>query len=318
MSDAQNALIEVRNLKTYFPSKNKKTVRAVDGVDLQVFPKETLGLVGESGCGKSTLGRTIVGLTYPSHGSIHFKNREIDWKKERRNLELKRQMQFVFQDPSASLNPRKRVEQILSLPFEVHTALSGKALRKRLVELMEVVGLSEFYLDRYPHELSGGQKQRIGIARAISLNPEVVICDESVSALDVSIQAQVLNLLRQLQDEFDLTYLFISHDLSVVYYLSNRIAVMYLGHIVELAGSDELCQNMAHPYTQALFSALPDIEEERERIVLTGDIPSPVDPPSGCCFHTRCPMVHAKCREIEPQLVEIGNDHTVACHLYGT
>ena len=309
-------LVELENLRVHFPAGRGASVKAVDGVSLAVRPRETLGLVGESGCGKSTLGRTVVGLHRPTSGSIRFNGKLISRRREKRTPALKRRMQFVFQDPSASLNPRKTITQILSMPFITHRVLSGPPLRRRLVELTEIVGLNEHYLDRYPHELSGGQKQRIGIARALALNPELIICDESVSALDVSIQAQILNLLRELQESFHLTYLFISHDLSVVHYLSDRIAVMYLGRIVEIAPSDELCRRPAHPYTQALFSALPLVDEQRERIVLSGDPPNPVNPPSGCPFHTRCPRAFERCRRDVPKTFDRGGGHLVACHLY--
>lgn len=310
------ALLELEDLRVHFPAGRGASVKAVDGVSIAVRPRETLGLVGESGCGKSTLGRAVVGLERPVSGTIRFGERVIDWRRERKNLALKRRMQFVFQDPSASLNPRKTIDRILALPFITHRVLSGIRLRRRLIELVEIVGLNEHYLDRYPHELSGGQKQRIGIARALALNPELIICDESVSALDVSIQAQILNLLRDLQENFHLTYLFISHDLSVVHYLSDRIAVMYLGRIVEIAESDELCRRPAHPYTQALFSALPLVDEQRERIVLSGDPPNPVNPPSGCPFHTRCPQAFERCRNEPPKTFHRGGGHLVACHLY--
>ena len=310
------ALLELEDLRVHFPAGRGVSVKAVDGVSIAVRPRETLGLVGESGCGKSTLGRAVVGLERPVSGTIRFGERVIDWRRERKNLALKRRMQFVFQDPSASLNPRKTIDRILALPFITHRVLSGIRLRRRLIELVEIVGLNEHYLDRYPHELSGGQKQRIGIARALALNPELIICDESVSALDVSIQAQILNLLRDLQENFHLTYLFISHDLSVVHYLSDRIAVMYLGRIVEIAESDELCRRPAHPYTQALFSALPLVDEQRERIVLSGDPPNPVNPPSGCPFHTRCPQAFERCRNEPPKTFHRGGGHLVACHLY--
>lgn len=310
------ALLELKDLRVHFPAGRGASVKAVDGVSIAVRPRETLGLVGESGCGKSTLGRAVVGLERPVSGTIRFGERVIDWRRERKNLALKRRMQFVFQDPSASLNPRKTIARILALPFITHRVLSGIRLRRRLIELVEIVGLNEHYLDRYPHELSGGQKQRIGIARALALNPELIICDESVSALDVSIQAQILNLLRDLQENFHLTYLFISHDLSVVHYLSDRIAVMYLGRIVEIAESDELCRRPAHPYTRALFSALPLVDEQRERIVLSGDPPNPVNPPSGCPFHTRCPQAFERCRNEPPKTFHRGGGHLVACHLY--
>ncbi len=310
-----DTILTLENLKIHFPVKHRKFVKAVDGVDLDIARGETLGLVGESGCGKSSLGRTIVGLNKPTSGMIYFKGQPVDLGKKGVSAVLKRQIQFIFQDPAASLNPRKRIKQILELPFIVHGTLAGKAKDRRITELIELVGLSEHYLDRYPHELSGGQKQRVGIARALALDPEILICDEAVSALDVSIQAQILNLLKELQKRMGLTYIFISHNLSVVYYLCGRIAVMYLGHIVELAESVRLFTEVAHPYTRALLSAIPDSGTGQKRIILSGELPSPVDPPRGCCFHTRCPFAQDICREKQPVLKELGEHHRVACHL---
>jgi oligopeptide transport system ATP-binding protein len=319
-------LLDVRNVKKYFPlkkgvfSRGKGFVKAVDGVSFSVRRGETFGLVGESGCGKSTLSRLIMRLIDADEGEILFDGR--DWLKQKGG-ELRRQrrhMQMVFQKPFESLNPRMTVGEIIGAPFEIHGQARGAAKDRRVRELLEKVGLDPDYASRYPHEFSGGQRQRIGIARAIALNPKLIICDEAVSALDVSVQAQILNLLKQLQREYQLTYLFISHNLSVVKHMSDRIAVMYLGKIVEIAPADELYANPKHPYTKALLSAIPqpDPDAKKERIVLTGDVPSPVNPPAGCRFCTRCAEAMPECREREPALTGADEGHAVACHLYTT
>jgi oligopeptide transport system ATP-binding protein len=293
-------------------------VHAVDGVSLDVRSGETLGVVGESGCGKSTLGRLLVRLHEPTSGSVRFGGSDITTLSRRRLRPYRREMQMIFQDPYASLNPRKRVGQILGDPFEIHGGLSREKTRLRVRELLETVGLSPDHVNRYPHEFSGGQRQRIGVARALALNPKLIVADEPVSALDVSIQAQVINLLDDLQSDFDLTYVFIAHDLGVVHHVSDRIAVMYLGVIVEVGPSDELFLAPVHPYTEALLSAIPAIEGEeevrRERIVLEGEVPSPVAPPAGCRFHTRCPYATDVCKIERPPLVDHGGGRFAACH----
>ena len=318
-------LIEVRDVKKYFPirkgvmQKEVARVHAVDGVSFAVQPGETLGLVGESGCGKSTLGRTIVRLLEPTSGEIIFQGQAIHGHGARQLRPLRREMQMVFQDPYASLNPRKRVGSIIGDPLKIHK-LGTKAERKaRVEELLDVVGLSPEHYNRFPHEFSGGQRQRIGIARALALRPKLIVADEPVSALDVSIQAQIVNLMEELQSEFGLTYLFIAHDLAVVRHISDRIAVMYLGGIVELSGADELYEQPLHPYTISLLSAVPIpdpvVERKREAILLQGDLPSPASPPTACRFHTRCPFVQpTRCRDERPPLRDLGAGHVVACH----
>ncbi len=317
-------LIEVRDIKKYFPirkglmQREVARVHAVDGVSFAVQEGETLGLVGESGCGKSTLGRTIVRLYEPTSGEIIFQGQPIHGHGARQLRPLRREMQMVFQDPYASLNPRKRVGSIIGDPLKIHK-LGDKAERKARVEqLLETVGLSPEHYNRYPHEFSGGQRQRIGIARALALQPKLIVADEPVSALDVSIQSQMLNLLEDLQNEFKLTYLFIAHDLGVVRHVSDRIAVMYLGKIVEMSPAEELYTRPIMPYTEALLSAVPvpdpDLASKRDRIVLEGDVPSPINPPTGCRFHPRCRYATQVCTEIEPPLVEYGNGHLAACH----
>ena len=309
-------LLEVKNLKKYFPS-GSQVVKAVDDVSFDVYKGETLGLVGESGCGKSTTGRMTIRLLDSTEGSILYKGRDISTLKGNELRDQRCKMQIIFQDPFSSLDPRKTIGETIGRPLQVHN-LEPKAQRfERVLELMERVGLDPNWVNKYPHELDGGRRQRVGIARALAVNPEYIVCDEPVSALDVSIQAQVLNLLQDLQEEMGLTYLFISHDLSVVKHLSNRIAVMYLGKIVELATSDELFANQAHPYTQALLSAIPipSIDAKPKRILLQGDVPSPKNPPSGCRFHTRCPYTIERCKTEEPMLRDIGGGHCVACHL---
>ena len=309
-------LLEVKNLKKYFPS-GSQVVKAVDDVSFDVYKGETLGLVGESGCGKSTTGRMTIRLLDATEGSILFKGKDIANLKGNELRDQRCKMQIIFQDPFSSLDPRKTIGETIGRPIAVHNLLPKAQRFERVLELMEKVGLDPNWVNKYPHELDGGRRQRVGIARALAVNPEYIVCDEPVSALDVSIQAQVLNLLQDLQEELGLTYLFISHDLSVVKHLSNRIAVMYLGKIVELASSDELFANQAHPYTQALLSAIPipSIDEKPRRILLQGDVPSPKNPPSGCRFHTRCPYATERCRTEEPQLHDIGGGHLAACHL---
>jgi oligopeptide/dipeptide ABC transporter ATP-binding protein len=317
-------LLEARDLVKHFTVRSTafrgggEVVHAVDGVSLDVRSGETLGVVGESGCGKSTLGRLLVRLHEPTSGSVHFNGSDITTLSRRRLRPYRREMQMIFQDPYASLNPRKRVGQILGDPFEIHGGLSREKTRLRVGELLETVGRSPDHVNRYPHEFSGGQRQRIGVARALALNPTLIVADEPVSALDVSIQAQVINLLDDLQSEYDLTYVFIAHDLGVVHHVSDRIAVMYLGVVVEVGPSDELFLAPVHPYTEALLSAIPAIEGEeevpRERIVLEGEVPSPVAPPSGCRFHTRCRYATDICRTERPPLVDHGGGRFAACH----
>jgi oligopeptide transport system ATP-binding protein len=321
---SNGALVEVQSLKKYFPirrglfQREVGRVHAVDDVTFAVREGETLGLVGESGCGKSTLGRTVVRLLEPTEGDVIYGGRSIGHLKTRALRPLRREMQMVFQDPYASLNPRKRVGSIIGAPLEIH-GIGDKAERKQRVQkLLETVGLSPEHYNRFPHEFSGGQRQRIGVARALALRPKLIVADEPVSALDVSIQSQMLNLLGDLQNELTLTYIFIAHDLGVVRHVSDRIAVMYLGKIVELSPAEELYQRPIMPYTEALLSAVPipdpDLSEQRERIVLEGDVPSPINPPSGCRFHPRCRYATAICQEIEPPLTNYGNGHVAACH----
>lgn len=309
-------LLEVKNLKKYFPS-GSQVVKAVDDVSFDVFRGETLGLVGESGCGKSTTGRMTIRLLDATEGSILYKGRDISTLKGSELRDQRCKMQIIFQDPFSSLDPRKTIGETIGRPLQVHNLVPKAQRFERVLELMERVGLDPNWVNKYPHELDGGRRQRVGIARALAVNPEYIVCDEPVSALDVSIQAQVLNLLQDLQEELGLTYLFISHDLSVVKHLSNRIAVMYLGKIVELAASDELFAHTEHPYTKALLSAIPipSIDEKPQRILLQGDVPSPKNPPSGCRFHTRCPYATERCKQVEPELRDIGGGHYVACHL---
>jgi len=323
--EANGKLLEVTDLVKHFPVKSGVLidrevgkVRAVDGVTFTLEPGETLGLVGESGCGKSTLSRTILQLLEPTSGSVRFEGTELTGLRRRQLRPLRRQMQMIFQDPYASLNPRKRVGQIVGDPMRLHGIATGSELRPRVQELLERVGLAPEHYNRFPHEFSGGQRQRIGVARALALKPRLIIADEPVSALDVSIQAQIINLLEDLQEEFGLAYLFVAHDLGVVRHVSDRIAVMYLGKIVELGPADQVYANPIHPYTLSLLSAvpIPDPRENRNRepVVLEGDVPSPANPPAACRFHTRCPYATDICSEVEPQLVDYGGGHWAACH----
>jgi peptide/nickel transport system ATP-binding protein/oligopeptide transport system ATP-binding protein len=311
-------LVRIREVRKYFPLRGgrpwkKQFVKAVDDVSFDIRRGETFGLVGESGCGKSTLGRVLVSLYPPDRGGVIFDGQ--DMTKLRRGMlkSCRKKMQFIFQDPSASLNPRITIGNILMEPFRIHRVGTREERREKIRFLLDRVGLSEYHLSRYPHELSGGQKQRVGIARALALNPKLIVCDEAVSALDVSIQAQVINLLVDLQREFSLTYLFISHNLSVVHHVSNRVGVMYLGKLVEVGTHDAIYTGARHPYTRALLSAIPG--NGVNRTILTGDVPSPSNPPSGCRFHTRCPRREDRCAAGEPPLVTVGPDHQAACHL---
>ena len=320
---ATETLLEVSDLKKHFPirggvlGRTVGYVYAVDGVSFKIGKGETMGLVGESGCGKTTVGRCILRLIEPTAGEILFEGLDITGIDDKQMAKLRPKMQIVFQDPYASLNPRMTIKDIVGEPMLVNGVARGLELRRRVLELLLMVGLAEDHMNRFPHEFSGGQRQRIGVARALSLNPEFVVLDEPTSSLDVSVQAQTLNMLQDLQRKLDLTYLFISHNLSVIKHMSERIAVMYLGKIVEIASKAELFRTQLHPYTQALFAAIPipDPEISRERIVLGGDVPSPVNPPSGCRFHPRCPKMIPICKEQEPQLIEVTKHHYVACHL---
>lgn len=324
------SLLQVNELKMYFPvtkgiiiQRHVADVKAVDGISFDLKQGETLGLVGESGCGKSTTGRAILQLYRPTAGSVLFDNQELTAMKGETLRRQRRRMQMIFQDPYASLNPRMTVGSIIGEPLEIHKLASGKEKLERVQELLRLVGLNPYFVNRYPHEFSGGQRQRIGIARALAVSPEFIVCDEPISALDVSIQAQIINLLQDLQGELGLTYLFIAHDLSMVRHISDRIAVMYLGKIVELTDYKTLYEEPKHPYTQALLSAVPipdpTVEEKRRRVILQGDVPSPLNPPKGCRFNTRCPRVMDICREVDPVWQNVGTDetgHWVACHLY--
>jgi oligopeptide/dipeptide ABC transporter ATP-binding protein len=312
----QNRLLKVRNLVKHFPVENSDdVVRAVDDVSFDIREGETLGLVGESGCGKSTVGRCLLRLIEPTSGHVVFEGNEIVGLSSNEMRALRREMQIIFQDPYASLNPRMSIRSIISEPLKIHGIGNKREQRERVADLLQKVGLDPKYADRFPHEFSGGQRQRIGIARALALNPKLIVCDEPVSALDVSVQAQVVNLLQDLQSQLGLTYLFISHGLAVVEHISNRVAVMYLGKIVELADSVDLYKSPLHPYTQALLSAIPvpDPTKKRERIVLKGDVPTPINPPSGCRFRTRCPIAIEECAKVVPELRELRPGHFAAC-----
>ncbi|MGB2954118.1 MAG: dipeptide ABC transporter ATP-binding protein [Gaiellaceae bacterium] len=323
-ASSNGALVEIRSLKKYFPiregilQREVARVHAVDDVSFAVREGETLGLVGESGCGKSTLGRTIVRLLEPTDGQVFFEGKDISHFGARSLRPLRRQMQMVFQDPYASLNPRKRVGTIIGDPMRIHGLGDRRERKTQVQKLLERVGLSPEHYNRFPHEFSGGQRQRIGVARALALRPKLIVADEPVSALDVSIQAQMLNLLEELQDDFRLTYIFIAHDLGVVRHVSDRIAVMYLGKLVELSPAEELYERPIMPYTEALLSAVPipdpDLSAQRERIVLQGDVPSPINPPPACRFHPRCRYATDICKQVEPPLVDYGNGHLAACH----
>jgi oligopeptide transport system ATP-binding protein len=328
MKSTTNPLLSVKNLKKHFPihkgilSRVHGHVKAVDGVSFDIFPGETLGLVGESGCGKTTAGRTILRLLDPTDGTIHFNGKNITNLSQSQLRPLRKDMQIIFQDPYSSLNPRMTVKSMLSEALLFHNIVGKTEVNKEVNRLLDIVGLQKSHADRYPHEFSGGQRQRIGIARALSVRPKLIVCDEAVSALDVSIQAQVINLLKNLQKEFGLTYLFIAHDLSVIEYISDRVAVMYLGKVVEIAKSDILYNHPQHPYTKALLSAVPiaDPEKKSQRIVLTGDVPNPINAPSGCTFHPRCPKakenaeIPEKCKQEIPILKSTGDSHFSSCH----
>ena len=320
-----DVLLQVEDLMMHFPiyrgvfQRQVGAVRAVDGVSFDVKRGETLGLVGESGCGKSTTGRTILQLYKPTAGNVHFEGKDLVRLKGEEMRSMRRKMQMIFQDPYASLNPRMTVGQLVGEPLQVHNVATGAEINDRVAHLLELVNLNPAFSTRYPHEFSGGQRQRIGVARALALQPSFIICDEPISALDVSIQAQVVNLLEELQEQFNLTYLFIAHDLSMVKHISSRVAVMYLGVFVELASRDELYSSPLHPYTQALLSAVPIpdpvADAKRHRTILEGDVPSPANPPSGCRFRTRCPIAEARCAESRPEFREVKPGHFVACHL---
>ncbi|TAK35333.1 MAG: dipeptide ABC transporter ATP-binding protein [Chloroflexota bacterium] len=324
MAERDGILLEVRDLRMYFPittgvlfQRKLKDVKAVDGVSFFVRKGETLGLVGESGCGKSTAGRAILQLYRPTSGEVLFEGEDLTKMKGERLRKMRRKMQMIFQDPYASLNPRQSVGSSVGEPLAIHNIASGKEKQERVQDLLSIVGLNPYFISRYPHEFSGGQRQRIGIARALAVQPSFIVCDEPISALDVSIRAQILNLLEDLQEKFQLTYLFIAHDLSVVRHISDRVAVMYLGRIVEIADQITMYEAPLHPYTKALLSAVPVadpvVEARRKRVILTGDVPSPVNPPSGCNFHTRCPVATPECSQTIPLLVDKGSGHFVAC-----
>jgi oligopeptide/dipeptide ABC transporter ATP-binding protein len=313
-----DTLVEIKNLKKYFNMGSAGSLKAVDDLTFSIKRGETVGMVGESGCGKTTAGRSILRLYEPTDGEILFEGENILKLSDRKMKDLRRDMQMIFQDPYASLNPRMTIEDIIGEAIDIHKLATGSKRKERIGELLELVGLNVDHMSRFPHEFSGGQRQRIGIARALAVEPKFIICDEPISALDVSIQAQVVNLLKRLQNQLGLTYLFIAHDLSMVKYISDRVAVMYLGKMVEFATSDDLYAEPLHPYTLALLSAVPipdpDIESKRDQIVLEGDIPSPINPPSGCYFRTRCPKATDKCRDEAPALIEHRKNHWVACH----
>ena len=319
-----NPLLEVKNLVKYFPIKKgvfRRTVgwvKAVDDVSFGVYEGETVGLVGESGCGKTTTALTILRLEEPTKGQVIFDNKDISKLKKSEMRKERKDMQIIFQDPYSSLNPRMKIKDIIAEGMLTHKMINNKQKYKRVGELLEKVGISPEYMDRFPHEFSGGQRQRIGIARALALEPKIIMCDEAVSALDVSIRSQIINLLKDLQEEYNLTYLFVAHDLSVIKYISDRVVVMYLGKIVEIADKKEFFNDTFHPYAQALISAVPvpNLDYKKERIILKGDVPSPANPPKGCRFHPRCSKAMKICSEIEPKLNEVKERHFVACHLY--
>jgi len=315
----EKPILQVKNLKKYFPS-GKGTLKAIDDVSFTIYQGETLGLVGESGCGKSTLGKVLLKLEEPSGGEIFFQDTNITKMTPGEMKKIRRQMQIIFQDPYASLNPRMTISDIIAEPLEIHKVCFGKEKLARIDELLDIVGLSASTKSRFPHELSGGQRQRVGIARSLSLNPRFLVCDEPISALDVSVQAQIINLLKKLQNDIGLTYLFIAHDLGVVKYLSTRVAVMYLGKIVEVASSNDLYSSPMHPYTEALLSAIPIpdpiLEKSRKKVILQGEMPSPITPPKGCVFCTRCPSAMKECFEVKPIFKEVAPQHFAACHLY--
>jgi len=326
MKADNEVLLQVVNLEKHFPitsgfvfENQVGAVKAVDGISFEVLKGETLGLVGESGCGKSTLGRTILQLHRPTSGEVFFEGKNLVELKGKALRKVRRRAQMIFQDPYSSLNPRTTVYEIISEPLQIHNIATGKECVERVQDLLNKVGLNHRFVNRYPHEFSGGQRQRIAIARALALNPEFIVCDEPISALDVSIQAQIVNLLEELQDEFKLTFLFIAHDLSMVRHISSRVAVMYLGKMVELTDRDQLYTDPQHPYTKALLSAVPIhdplVEEKRRRIILEGDVPSPAHPPKGCNFNTRCPLAERKCFEDEPLFRQVSPDIWCACHL---
>lgn len=316
---SKEKLVEIKNLKKYFHVNGNQVLKAVDDISLDIFKGETLGFVGESGCGKSTAGRTILRLYEATAGEVLLRGENIFKKSNKDMLKVRREMQMIFQDPYASINPRMTCGDVIGEAIDIHKLATGKARQERIYELLNLVGLSKEHANRFAHEFSGGQRQRIGIARALAVEPDFVIADEPISALDVSIQAQVVNLLEDLQKNLGLTYLFIAHDLAMVKHISNRIAVMYLGKIVELSESNELYRTPLHPYTQALLSAIPIpdpvVEESRKRIILEGDVPSPINPPSGCSLRTRCRYTRPECAEVEPKLRDMGNGHFVACHI---
>lgn len=318
----KDVLMRADHVKVSFKGKGRKSavVKAVDDVSFDIYRGETFGVVGESGCGKSTLGRTLIGLLKPAEGHIYLDGTDLAQMRGAEWKQMRRKAQIIFQDPSACLNPRRTIRQILMEPFEIHQMTGKMDVDARIMELLNLVGLDAYHLSRYPHELSGGQKQRIGIARALALEPDIIICDEAVSALDVSVQAQVLNLLKELKDKLGLTYFFISHNLNVVYQVSDRVGVMYLGRIVEIAAYDQLYEKRYHPYTEALLSAIPQVGQRsgQERIRLMGEVPSPSNPPAGCHFHTRCQKTCDRCYIEAPELREVEKGHLVACHLYNT